>query len=583
MGATVERADKTGKGIDHMAFLKGAFWGVVVGGAGAVAVSVIAPQPAGRTPPSAPLVVLDDALQMDADSGSAALPQVAAADAPAATARVEALGVPDAAPYAPAADSDAPAALVAEDAPAAPQAPAMPDTALASEPGGDAPVFPNPQSTAPQLPEAEADIVVDATVNTPVIVVKPVPDAEEPIVVIEETADERSVAIEESAQESVAQVTETTQTPVTVQNPDAADAELVDDLVADTMPEFEVMPGADVMPEGDYTAEADVITEPGPNAAPVADTEEPAPFRIDTPPAPDAAHQTTKPASDPAPTIDTDTASKPDLPAVVAIIDTPFTGLPRGTGNVVIRRPGVAEAEPVAPAAEPDAALSDAAPALIRYGAFFDNAAGLPLMSVILIDDGRMANGVRALADVPFAVTVLLDPSAPGAAERMGAYADAGIEIAALAALPDGGTITDAAVALEGTFSALPRAVALVATEDHPIPSRTDVVGRVMGALSNDGRGLVMPDGGLNSTLRAAEAADVHAAMIYRDLDGNGQDARVIRRFIDQAAFRARQQPGVVLMGRVQPETISALILWGTANRAGQVALAPLSATLLTQ
>jgi hypothetical protein len=165
----------------------------------------------------------------------------------------------------------------------------------------------------------------------------------------------------------------------------------------------------------------------------------------------------------------------------------------------------------------------------------------------------------------------------------MGAYADAGIEIAALAALPDGGTITDAAVALEGTFSALPRAVALVATEDHPIPSRTDVVGRVMGVLSNDGRGLVMPDGGLNSTLRAAEAADVHAAMIYRDLDGNGQDARVIRRFIDQAAFRARQQPGVVLMGRVQPETISALILWGTANRAGQVALAPLSATLLTQ
>jgi polysaccharide deacetylase 2 family uncharacterized protein YibQ len=125
--------------------------------------------------------------------------------------------------------------------------------------------------------------------------------------------------------------------------------------------------------------------------------------------------------------------------------------------------------------------------------------------------------------------------------------------------------------------------VVLVATEDHPIPSQSDITGRIMDALSDDGRGLLMPDGGLNSTLRAAAAADVRAATIYRDLDGNGQDARVIRRFIDQAAFRARQQPGVVLLGRIRPETISALILWGTANRAGQVALAPLSTTLLAQ
>jgi polysaccharide deacetylase 2 family uncharacterized protein YibQ len=204
-------------------------------------------------------------------------------------------------------------------------------------------------------------------------------------------------------------------------------------------------------------------------------------------------------------------------------------------------------------------------------------------MSVVLIDDGIMADGARALADVPFPVTVLLDPSAVGASERMEAYVAAGIEIGALVSLPDGGTSNDAAIALEGTFDALPRAVVLVATEDHPIPSQSDITGRIMDALSDDGRGLLMSDGGLNSTLRAAAAADVRAATIYRDLDGNGQDARVIRRFIDQAAFRARQQPGVVLLGRIRPETISALILWGTANRAGQVALAPLSTTLLAQ
>lgn len=71
-------------------------------------------------------------------------------------------------------------------------------------------------------------------------------------------------------------------------------------------------------------------------------------------------------------------------------------------------------------------------------------------------------------------------------------------------------------------------------------------------------------------------------AEIYRDIDGDDQDARVIRRFIDQAAFRARQESGVVLLGRVRPDTISALILWGTVNQGSDVAFVPLSA-ILTQ
>jgi len=49
---------------------------------------------------------------------------------------------------------------------------------------------------------------------------------------------------------------------------------------------------------------------------------------------------------------------------------------------------------------------------------------------------------------------------------------------------------------------------------------------------------------------------------------------------MDQAAFKARQESGVVLLGRVRPDTISALNLWGNANRAGQVAMAPVTAVL---
>ncbi|WP_386682405.1 divergent polysaccharide deacetylase family protein [Loktanella sp. R86503] len=528
-----------------MAFLKGAFWGVIVGGAGVAGLSVMMPQPAGVTPPQAPLVALDDAPQLA--PANTDLPQMAADDTPAAAAPVDAMTPPDAAPDAPAAQNDTPDAPLAAAAPDAPAVPDLPQTASGAELAGDAPVLPNPQSLPPQLPDAEADVTVDAAASTPVVV--DAPDADAPLVVIEEPA------APESGTEPAAPVGDDA-----VPDRDAPDAETPVVTLAD--PQKSVQ-------DADAPQTAESSTEP---------------LQIDTPPAPQPAPESgSAPESETAAT--TDPAAPSDLPAVVAIIDTPSTGLPGGGGNVVVRRPGLDAAAPEPEAAQPAPEPEDAAqmPALIRYGAFFDNAAELPLMSVVLIDEGIMADGARALADVPFPITVLFDPAVAGASERMQAYADAGIEIGALVSLPEGGTGNDAAVALEGTFDALPRAVALVGTQDHPVPSQGDIAGRIMDALSQDGRGLLIPDGGLNSTLRAAEAADVRAATIYRDLDSNGQDARVIRRFIDQAAFRARQQPGVVLMGRIRPETISALILWGTANRAGQVSLAPLSATLLAQ
>ena len=68
---------------------------------------------------------------------------------------------------------------------------------------------------------------------------------------------------------------------------------------------------------------------------------------------------------------------------------------------------------------------------------------------------------------------------------------------------------------------------------------------------------------------------------MFRDFDNKGQSAVVMRRFLDQAAFKARQQPGgVVMVGRLQAETISALLLWGLQDRATRVALAPISALL---
>ena len=85
---------------------------------------------------------------------------------------------------------------------------------------------------------------------------------------------------------------------------------------------------------------------------------------------------------------------------------------------------------------------------------------------------------------------------------------------------------------------------------------------------------------GLNSAIQVAEREGVPAALVFREFDSNGQNGAAIKRFLDQAAFRAGQQVGVILVGHNRPETIKALLEWGLGNRANTVALAPVSAVL---
>lgn len=259
----------------------------------------------------------------------------------------------------------------------------------------------------------------------------------------------------------------------------------------------------------------------------------------------------------------------------------PTSNLPVGNGAVKVNRlVGDPEREVVETTA---VEVPDDAPALLRYGTEFENFEAKPLLSVVLIDDGSMGGAVPALSALPFPVTVVLDPSKPDAAAKMAEYRSAGIEVGVLAALPQGASAGDVEVAFEATFATLPESVLMLDMGDGGFQTDRSVANQAMAFLAAEGRGFVSVASGLNMAWRAAESADVPALGIFRDLDSEGQDARVIRRFMDQAAFRARQESGVVLLARVRPDTISALILWGTANRAGQVALAPLSAALLAQ
>ncbi len=100
--------------------------------------------------------------------------------------------------------------------------------------------------------------------------------------------------------------------------------------------------------------------------------------------------------------------------------------------------------------------------------------------------------------------------------------------------------------------------------------------------LAGSGHGLVMQPKGLNTAQKLALKDGVPAVTIFRDFDGEGQDATVIRRTLDQAAFRDRQEGGVVMMGRLGADTITVQVLWGLQDRSGTITLVPVS-TVLTE
>lgn len=260
--------------------------------------------------------------------------------------------------------------------------------------------------------------------------------------------------------------------------------------------------------------------------------------------------------------------------------------MPGGDSGVTVNRSIEPPPSPEsAPAPEETAAPAgdEDAPAIERFAADFENPQGQPLMGIVLIDDGSLEAAAAVVAEVPYPVSVAIDPERPGAAEAARAYRERGIEVLALAGLPGNAQPRDVEVSLEAAFSRLPESLGLIDADAAGLRGDRAVADQVMQVLASEGRGYVGRSEGLGMALRAAQQEEVPAVSVYRDLDSEGQDATVIRRFLDQAAFRARQQSGTVVLARVRPETISALILWGQATRADRVALAPISAILTAE
>jgi hypothetical protein len=147
--------------------------------------------------------------------------------------------------------------------------------------------------------------------------------------------------------------------------------------------------------------------------------------------------------------------------------------------------------------------------------------------------------------------------------------------------LPEGATATDVAVTFEAYAPLLERTVAAMVDEASGFQTLGAGAVQVAAGLAESGHGLVSFPQGLNTGHKAAIKEGVAAGLVFRDLDGEGQAPVVIRRFLDNAAFRARGERGVIVVARARPDTIQALLEWSLGNRAQTVTLAPLSAVLM--
>ncbi|MEL6689870.1 MAG: divergent polysaccharide deacetylase family protein [Pseudomonadota bacterium] len=238
-------------------------------------------------------------------------------------------------------------------------------------------------------------------------------------------------------------------------------------------------------------------------------------------------------------------------------------------------------------AAQEGETATDVAPqdprAIIR-NAMTDDWAGpddRPLVSFILIDEAGDAALLGALGSFDGPLTFALPATASQAARDR--YRNAGHEIVVIADIPEASQPSDVEVIMESSLSAVPEAVAVLDGTLSGFRGNRNVAGQVVEILAASGHGMVTVAQGLDAASQIASREGVPSGTIYRDLDSDGQNNSVIRRFLDQAAFRAQQEGQVILLGRLKAETISALLIWHQQDRASRVNLAPLSAVLLAE
>ncbi|WP_045389381.1 divergent polysaccharide deacetylase family protein [Falsirhodobacter sp. alg1] len=193
----------------------------------------------------------------------------------------------------------------------------------------------------------------------------------------------------------------------------------------------------------------------------------------------------------------------------------------------------------------------------------FANARNLPVLSVILLDQGSA--DAEAIAALPFPLTIALPVRVEGVTAVADEYLRGHKEVMMLLDHSDEATMAFAE-------RALPKAVAAIGRHgvlDDAMPA----------AVARQGRGVVL--WGRTSDLAAHPAEEpVHSASVFAELDGRGEDRASVMAALGRAALDAKVRGQSVVIGRARAETVEALRQWVATPQAQGVALAPVTAVL---
>lgn len=256
-----------------------------------------------------------------------------------------------------------------------------------------------------------------------------------------------------------------------------------------------------------------------------------------------------------------------------------------GTSLPTVRRAGVATES--SPSDAPEEVVEEEVteetkdgPALQRFASAFENPDGSPVISVVLLHVGTQPLGSDVLLALPAHVSFAVDANAANVAGTAQAYRDAGREVVLVPSLPEGAAPQDVEQAMQVNLSKVPEAVAIMDISGSNFQSDRSAVRQVVDVVSDTGHGLITFPRGLNTAHQEAQRANVPTGLIFRDVDGDNESQEEIRRALDRAAFRARQNEGVILVGTTSDTTIAAIVEWALGNRAASVSIAPISTAL---
>ncbi|MEL7027178.1 MAG: divergent polysaccharide deacetylase family protein, partial [Pseudomonadota bacterium] len=269
-----------------------------------------------------------------------------------------------------------------------------------------------------------------------------------------------------------------------------------------------------------------------------------------------------------------DQPAEPRRPAPVQIADAQAPSV--GVGEPA-RRLGISE-----PEAEP-VATEEVTPvdgrALVKNREAFEADTDLAQLAVILIHEGTSVPTESTLASLPNRVSFAVDARAANAGDIAQAYREAGREVVLIPSLPPRATPQDVEVALSANLNTIGGAVAVMDPGTAGFQSDRAAVGQVVAVVSETGHGLITAARGLNTAQQIASRFDVPSALIFNDL-GAGQDAAATGRALDRMAFRARQEEGIIILGRSDAATQEGLASWLGSRAAEGLQLAPVSAVL---